>query len=76
MSASTKSAGCRAPTVIGANVGGITESDVQLAATSNAVIIGFNVRADAGARNAIKGTLIAGPIRSAHAPLRARVDPP
>jgi len=43
-------------TVIGANVGGITESDVQLAATSNAIIIGFNVRADAGARNAIKET--------------------
>src|SRR5690606_23488319 len=43
-------------TVIGANVGGITESDVQLAATSNAVIIGFNVRADAGGRNAIKET--------------------
>ncbi|HEX7079653.1 MAG TPA: translation initiation factor IF-2 [Gammaproteobacteria bacterium] len=43
-------------TVIGANVGGITESDVQLAATSNAIVIGFNVRADAGARNAIKET--------------------
>ncbi|MGB7213597.1 MAG: translation initiation factor IF-2, partial [Gammaproteobacteria bacterium] len=43
-------------TVIGANVGGITESDVQLAATSGAIIIGFNVRADAGARNAIKET--------------------
>ena len=43
-------------TVIGANVGGITESDVQLAATSNAIIIGFNVRADAGGRNAIKET--------------------
>jgi translation initiation factor IF-2 len=43
-------------TVIGANVGGITESDVQLAATSGAIILGFNVRADAGARNAIKDT--------------------
>src|SRR5690606_11215758 len=43
-------------TVIGANVGGITESDVQLAATSGAIIIGFNVRADAGARAAIKET--------------------
>jgi len=43
-------------TVIGANVGGITESDVQLAATSNAIIIGFNVRADSGARSAIKET--------------------
>jgi translation initiation factor IF-2 len=41
-------------TVVGAGVGGITESDVQLAATSKAIIIGFNVRADAGARDAIK----------------------
>jgi translation initiation factor IF-2 len=41
-------------TVVGAGVGGITESDVQLAATSKAIIIGFNVRADAGARGAIK----------------------
>jgi len=31
-------------------VGGITESDVNLAATSNAVMIGFNVRAEASAR--------------------------
>jgi translation initiation factor IF-2 len=41
-------------TVVGAGVGGITESDVQLAATSKAIILGFNVRADAGARDAIK----------------------
>jgi translation initiation factor IF-2 len=40
--------------VVGSGVGGITESDVQLAATSKAIIIGFNVRADAGARGAIK----------------------
>jgi translation initiation factor IF-2 len=40
--------------VVGAGVGGITESDVQLAATSKGIILGFNVRADAGARNAIK----------------------
>jgi translation initiation factor IF-2 len=40
--------------VVGAGVGGITESDVQLAATSKAIIIGFNVRADAAARGAIK----------------------
>jgi translation initiation factor IF-2 len=43
-------------TVVGSGVGGITESDVQLAATSKAIIIGFNVRADAGARSAIKET--------------------
>ena len=36
--------------VIHAAVGGITESDVHLAQASNAVIIGFNTRADAGAR--------------------------
>ena len=31
-------------------VGGLTESDVTLAMTSEAIIIGFNVRADSGAR--------------------------
>ncbi len=40
--------------VIASGVGGITETDATLAAASNAVIIGFNVRADAAARNAIK----------------------
>jgi translation initiation factor IF-2 len=40
--------------VVGSGVGGITESDVQLAATSKAIIIGFNVRADSAARGAIK----------------------
>ncbi|HEY5667183.1 MAG TPA: translation initiation factor IF-2 [Gammaproteobacteria bacterium] len=40
--------------VISAGVGGITESDVQLAAASNAIVLGFNVRADSAARNAIK----------------------
>lgn len=38
--------------VIHAAVGGITESDVNLAQASKAVIIGFNTRADAGARKA------------------------
>lgn len=38
--------------VIHAGVGGISESDVNLASASKAVIIGFNTRADAGARKA------------------------
>ncbi len=40
--------------VIAAGVGGITESDAQLAAASRAIIIGFNVRADAAARKVIQ----------------------
>ncbi len=36
--------------VVHAAVGGISESDVNLAATSKAVILGFNTRADLGAR--------------------------
>jgi len=36
--------------VVHAAVGGISESDVNLAVASKAVIIGFNVRADQGAR--------------------------
>ncbi|NNF51399.1 MAG: translation initiation factor IF-2 [Gammaproteobacteria bacterium] len=42
--------------VISSGVGGITESDVNLAAASSAVLVGFNVRADAAARAAIKDT--------------------
>ncbi len=38
--------------VIHSGVGGVTESDVTLATTSNATIIGFNVRANAQARQA------------------------
>lgn len=40
--------------VIGGGVGGITESDATLAATSKATVIGFNVRADASARKVIE----------------------
>jgi translation initiation factor IF-2 len=36
--------------IVHAAVGGITESDINLAIASKAVIIGFNTRADAGAR--------------------------
>ncbi|UPG84444.1 translation initiation factor IF-2 [Luteibacter aegosomatis] len=39
--------------VISSGVGGITESEAQLAAASKALIIGFNVRADASARKVI-----------------------
>jgi translation initiation factor IF-2 len=42
--------------VIASGVGGISASDVQLAAASKAIIIGFNVRADGAARDAIKET--------------------
>ncbi|MCP5269016.1 MAG: translation initiation factor IF-2 [Zoogloeaceae bacterium] len=38
--------------VIHGAVGGITESDINLAQASKAVVIGFNTRADAGARRA------------------------
>jgi len=40
--------------VLSSSVGGITETDAHLAAASHAAIIGFNVRADAAARTAIK----------------------
>ncbi len=36
--------------ILGGGVGGITESDINLALTANAVVVGFNVRADAVAR--------------------------
>ena len=41
--------------IVHAAVGGISESDVNLALASKAVIIGFNTRADAGARKLAEG---------------------
>jgi translation initiation factor IF-2 len=41
--------------IVHAAVGGITESDVNLAIASKAVIVGFNVRADANARKLAEG---------------------
>ena len=38
-----------------AAVGGISESDINLAIASKAIVIGFNVRADAGARKQAEG---------------------
>ena len=40
--------------IIGSGVGGITETDATLAAASNAIVVGFNVRADASARKVIE----------------------
>ena len=40
--------------LVATGVGGITESDANLAATSNAIILGFNVRADAAARRVVE----------------------
>ncbi|WP_122036673.1 translation initiation factor IF-2 [Aliivibrio sp. EL58] len=40
--------------IIGSGVGGITETDATLAAASNAILLGFNVRADATARRTIE----------------------
>ena len=40
--------------IVGASVGGISENDAHLAATSNAMIVGFNVRADKTARDIIE----------------------
>lgn len=39
--------------VVHGMVGGISESDVNLAVASNAIVLGFNVRADSGARRLI-----------------------
>jgi len=44
--------------IVGSGVGGITETDVALAGASNAIVIGFNVRADAAARKTIENESI------------------
>ena len=44
--------------IVHAAVGGISESDVNLAIASKAVIIGFNVRADSGARKLAEGNSV------------------
>ncbi|MBC3764500.1 translation initiation factor IF-2 [Neptunicella marina] len=40
--------------IVGSGVGGITETDASLAAASGAILVGFNVRADATARKVIE----------------------
>ena len=40
--------------IISSGVGGISETDITLAATSNAVVFGFNVRADNTARKIVE----------------------
>ncbi|RUO56047.1 translation initiation factor IF-2 [Pseudidiomarina homiensis] len=40
--------------IIGSGVGGITETDASLASASNAIVVGFNVRADASAKKVIE----------------------
>ncbi len=39
--------------IVASGIGGITESDINLAVASSAIVIGFNVRADAAARRLI-----------------------
>ncbi|RDH81178.1 MAG: translation initiation factor IF-2 [endosymbiont of Galathealinum brachiosum] len=39
--------------IVGSGVGGINDTDISLAAASNAVVFGFNVRADAAARKSV-----------------------
>ncbi len=40
--------------IVASGVGGLTESDANLAVTSNAILLGFNVRADAAARRIVE----------------------
>ncbi|MCW9015098.1 MAG: translation initiation factor IF-2 [Gammaproteobacteria bacterium] len=39
--------------IVGSGVGGINDTDISLAAASNAIVMGFNVRADATARKSV-----------------------
>ena len=41
-------------TIVASGVGGITESDANLAVASEAILVGFNVRADVGAKRIIQ----------------------
>jgi len=40
--------------IVASGVGGLTESDANLAVTSNAILLGFNVRADASAHRIVE----------------------
>ena len=40
--------------IVASGVGGLTESDANLAVTSSAILLGFNVRADASARRIVE----------------------
>ncbi len=40
--------------ILSTGVGGITETDITLASASNAIVVGFNVRADATGRKAVE----------------------
>ena len=45
-------------TIVSSGVGGISETDVNLALASNAVVFGFNVRADASAKRIVENSEI------------------
>ena len=44
--------------VVAAAAGGISETDANLAVASNAIVVGFNVRADAAARRVIEAEMV------------------
>ena len=52
--------------IVHAAVGGITESDVNLALASKAVVIGFNTRADATARKLAEHSGVRHPLLQRH----------